>query len=87
MPVTLWVLFWVTSYLQREGSLCNNEGQQHIKKVFSFSELECSLTSIQLQENFGPRLTTVCVLLAVLWSISFIENQTVAKNEKVGFLI
>ena len=54
MPITLWVLFWVTSYLQHEGSLCNNEGQQHIKKVFSFSELECSLTSIQLQENFGP---------------------------------
>ena len=54
MPVTLWVLFLVTSYLQHEGSLCNNGGQQHIKKVFSFSELECSLTRIQLQENFGP---------------------------------
>ena len=67
MPVTLWVLFWVTSYLQHEGSLCNNEGQQHIKKVFSFSELECSLTSVfNFRRILGLRLTTVCVLLAVL---------------------
>lgn len=28
--------------------------EDNIKKVFSFSELECSLTRIQLQENFGP---------------------------------
>ena len=87
MPVILWVLFLVTSYLQHEGSLCNNEGQQHIKKVFSFSELECSLTRIQLQENFGPTFDNCLCSFSSFVEHFFIGNQTVAKNEKVGFLI
>lgn len=87
MPVTLWVLFLVTSYLQHEGSLCNNGGQQHMKKVFSFSELECSLTRIQLQENFGPTFDKCLCSFSSFVKHFFIENQTVAKNEKVGSLI
>ena len=82
MPGTLWVLFLVPSYLQHERSLCNNGRQQHIK-FFLF----LNLTRIQLQENFGPTFDNCLCSFSSFVKHFFIENQTVAKNEKVGFLI